>query len=658
MFTIEFQKEVFSVFLVNINWQCQNKSLFSSVECVKTGIAMEQENLQQAEELQNNEQLSSDTLNDETQNEVSVQGQPTPIEKTPEKEVPVWDFSSFNTDEIISHMKALIDDFPVQRLKVLDSLPQVFEAQYQKEYDKALAEYTKDGSPAETFDYQDNSKERFYSVYRTYREKKTEFYKKLEEEKEQNLKDKLQIIEELKDLIQHEESLNKTYQDFKNLQDRWRNTGMVPQAQANNLLETYHHHVENFFNYVKINKELRDLDLKKNLDAKNTLIEQATALLEDNNVGNAFRQLQSLHAQWKEIGPVAKEHQEEAWNQFKEVTDKINDAYHKFFDTLREEQENNLKLKEEICRKLEEYAALNIEKISDWNTAADGVLALQEEWKHAGTIPIKERNRLYKRYRAACDAFFNKKRQYFQEIQNMQSQNLTKKIALCEKVEAIKESTDWRATTSKIIEYQREWKTIGPVPKKVSNKIWNRFRSACDYFFDRKSELAKNLNADQVKNLELKKALIEEVRTFQLTGNTDEDIETLKAFQTRWAEIGFVPIKEKDAVQTEFRKLINAHFDLLDIDEFDKNIERFKSKINTFDNSDDKVSKIIQEREKLVNKIKQLETDLHAWENNIGFFSKSNKSEGLIREFTAKIENARHKLSLMQEKLKLIDGMI
>jgi hypothetical protein len=619
---------------------------------------MEQENLQQAEELQNNEPLTSDTLNDETQNEVSVQGQPTPIEKTPEKEIPVWDFSSFNTDEIISHMKALLDDFPVQRLKVLDNLPQVFEAQHQKEYDKALAEYTKDGSPAETFDYQDNSKERFYSVYRIYREKKTEFYKKLEGEKEQNLKDKLQIIEELKDLIQHEESLNKTYQDFKNLQERWRNIGMVPQAQASNLLETYHHHVENFFNYVKINKELRDLDLKKNLDAKNALIEQATALLEDNNVGNAFRQLQSLHAQWKEIGPVAKEHQEEAWNRFKEVTDKINEAYHKFFDTLREEQENNLKLKEEICRKLEEYAVLNIEKATDWNTASDGVLALQEEWKHAGTIPIKERNRLYKRYRAACDAFFNKKRQFFQEIQSMQSQNLAKKIALCEKVEAIKESTEWRTTTSKIIEYQREWKTIGPIPKKISNKIWNRFRSACDYFFDRKSELMKNVNSDQEKNLELKRALIEEARNFQLTGNTDEDIEALKAFQARWAEIGFVPIKEKDAIQTEFRKLINGHFDQLDIDEFDKNIVRFQSKINTFDNSDDKASRIIQEREKLVNKIKQLEADLHAWENNIGFFSKSNKSDGLIKEFTVKIENARHKLSLMQEKLKLIDGMI
>ena len=619
---------------------------------------MEQENLQQAEELNNNEAISPDTLNDETQNEVSVQGQPTPIEKAPEKEVPTWDFSSFNTEEIISHMKALIEDFPVQRLKVLDNLPQVFEAQYQKEYDKALAEFTQGGNPAEAFDYQDNSKERFYSVYRIYREKKSEFYKKLEGEKEQNLKEKLQIIEELKELIQHEESLNKTYQDFRSLQERWRNTGMVPQAQAGDLLETYHHHVENFFNYIKINKELRDLDLKKNLDAKNALIEQATALLEDNNVGNAFRQLQSLHSQWKEIGPVSKDVQEETWNRFKEVTDKINNAYHRFFETLREEQDNNLKIKEEICLKLENYATVTFGKLSEWNEATDTVLALQNEWKHAGTIPIKERNRLYKRYRSACDAFFEKKRQYYAEIQALQNQNLAKKIALCEKVEALKDSTDWRSTTNKIIECQREWKNIGPVPKKISNKIWNRFRTACDYFFDNKSAQFKHVSSDQEKNLESKRALIEEVRNFQKTGNNDEDIEALKAFQARWAEIGFVPIREKEAVQSEFRKLINDHFDQLDIDEFDKNIERFKSKINTFDNSDDKDSKIIQEREKLVNKIKQLETDLHAWENNIGFFSKSSNSESLIREFSNKIESARHKLALMQEKLRLIDGMI
>ena len=618
---------------------------------------MEQENLQQAEELNNNEPISPDTLNDETRNEVSVQGQPTPIEKAPEKEVPVWDFSSFNTDEIISHMKSLIDDFPVQRLKVLDSLPQVFEAQYQKEYDKALADFTKDGSPAETFDYQDNSKERFYSVYRTYREKKSEYYKKLEGEKEQNLKEKLQIIEELKDLIQHEESLNKTYQDFRNLQDRWRNTGMVPQAQASDLLETYHHHVENFFNYIKINKELRDLDLKKNLDAKNALIEQANALLEDNNIGNAFRQLQSLHSQWKEIGPVAKEVQEETWNRFKEVTDKINSAYHRFFDNLREEQDNNLKIKEEICVKLENYASVSFEKLSEWNVATDTVLALQTEWKHAGTIPIKERNRLYKRYRAACDAFFERKRQYFQEIQTLQNKNLTKKIELCEKVEALKDSTDWATTTKKIIEYQKEWKTIGPVPKKHSDTIWKRFISACDYFFEQKNKATSSQRSVELENMEKKKEIITRLSAIDESIDTEEASKQVRELMKEWGTIGHVPFKEKDKLYKQYHSLVDQLFERFNISASNRKLSNFKSNISNIQSGGSQT--LYREREKLVRVYENMKSELQTYENNLGFLtSASKKGNSLLTELNRKVEKLKADLELVLQKIKVIDESI
>ena len=618
---------------------------------------MEQENLQQAEELNNNEPISPDTLNDETQEEVSVQGQPTPIEKAPEKEVPAWDFSSFNTDEIISHMKSLIDDFPVQRLKVLDSLPQVFEAQYQKEYDKALADFTKDGSPAETFDYQDNSKERFYSVYRTYREKKSEYYKKLEGEKEQNLKEKLQIIEELKDLIQHEESLNKTYQDFRNLQDRWRNTGMVPQAQASDLLETYHHHVENFFNYIKINKELRDLDLKKNLDAKNALIEQANALLEDNNIGNAFRQLQSLHSQWKEIGPVAKEVQEETWNRFKEVTDKINSAYHRFFDNLREEQDNNLKIKEEICVKLENYASVSFEKLSEWNVATDTVLALQTEWKHAGTIPIKERNRLYKRYRAACDAFFERKRQYFQEIQTLQNKNLTKKIELCEKVEALKDSTDWATTTKKIIEYQKEWKTIGPVPKKHSDTIWKRFISACDYFFEQKNKATSSQRSVELENMEKKKEIITRLSAIDESIDTEEASKQVRELMKEWGTIGHVPFKEKDKLYKQYHSLVDQLFERFNISASNRKLSNFKSNISNIQSGGSQT--LYREREKLVRAYENMKSELQTYENNLGFLtSASKKGNSLLTELNRKVEKLKADLELVLQKIKVIDESI
>lgn len=583
---------------------------------------------------------------------------PSEREEAP-KALPDWDFSAFTTEEIITHMKELIENYPINQLRILDSLPQILETQFQKEYNEALTAYTEAGN-TEPFNYENDAKERFYSIYRLYREKRAEYYKKAEASKEENLKIKLQIIEELKELIQKEESLNKTFQEFRNLQERWRNTGMVPQANLNDLLETYHLHVENFYSHIKINKELRDLDLKKNLDAKIELCEQAEKLLEENNVGNAFRQLQRLHSQWKEIGPVPSEQKESIWERFRESTNKINDAYHHFLDSLKEEQENNLKIKEDICTKADALAALTYKTSGEWNEATRQILELQEEWKHSGTIPQRDRNKIFKRFRNICDTFFNKKRDFYQKQQDEQEKNLALKIELCEKVEALQESTEWRTTTDKIITFQREWKKIGPAPKRYSNKVWNRFRTACDTFFNNKSAHMKSQGSDQHHNLELKKALIEELRNYVLKENSEENLEALKSFQNRWAEIGFVPIKEKDAIQSEFRNLINEHFDQLDIDEFDKNLERFKSKVNTFDanGNDAKDFKIVQEREKLVNKIKQLEADLHVWENNIGFFSKSSNSEGLIKEFTAKIEAARHKLALLLEKLKVIDSMI
>ena len=600
----------------------------------------------------------SGEIADETPSVVEeVEKKPAMEEKS--KELPHWDFSSFNTGEIISHMKELLDHYPIQQLRVVDTLPQLFDIQYQKEYNEALAEYNKTGNPVESFSYENDSKERFFSIYRIYREKRAHYYKKAEEEKEGNLKIKLQIIEELKELVQKEESLNKTFQEFRNLQEQWRNTGMVPQTNLNDLLETYHLHVENFYNHIKINKELRDLDLKKNLDNKMELCEQAEKLIEENNIGHAFRQLQQLHVQWKEIGPVINEQKESIWERFKEASNKINDAYHRFFESLREEQENNLKIKESICLRTETLAVGQYNSPGEWNSATKQVLDLQEEWKLSGTIPQKERNKTYKRFRGACDTFFDNKRAFYQKHLGEQEKNLELKLALCEKVEALKDSTEWKITTDKIIAYQREWKKIGPAPKRHSNKVWIRFRTACDFFFNNKAAHQKSTGTNQEYNLELKRALIEEVRNYVQTDNNEENIEALKAFQARWAEIGFVPLKEKDAIQSEFRNLLNTHFDQLDIDEFDRSLERFKSKVNTFDSSGEaKDFKIVQEREKLVNKIKLVETDLHVWENNIGFFSKSSSSENLIKEFTAKIEAARHKLELMYEKLKVIDSMI
>ncbi len=616
---------------------------------------MEQENML-AEEGINCPSEASETGNNIPQNESAVIAE---SEQAVPQALPDIDFSTLTTEEIVTRLQNLVNNFPLQQLKeIMDNIPEIFENRYRQEEGKALADFTADGSPAEDFQYNCNTKERFLSLLKNYKDKKAEAAKKNEVEREENLRIKLQLIEELKELVQKEEALNQTFQEFKDIQERWRNTGTVPQNRINDLLETYHHHVENFYNYIKINKELRDLDLKRNFDAKITLCEEAEKLAENSDINEAFKQLQLLHARWKEIGPIHKDQKETVWGRFKEATNKINDSYHNFFEDLKKEQENNLKLKEGLCEKAAVLSEGEYKTINEWHTAAQSLIDLQEEWKHTGLVPIRERNKIYKKFRSLCDAFFDRKREFYKTLQAEQENNLKAKIALCEKAEALQDSTDWKVTTDKLIALQKEWKKIGAAPQKYSNKVWNRFRAACDIFFNNKSNYLKNIDTEQEKNLELKKTLLEEVKQFTPSDNNDATLQQLKEFQARWAAIGFVPIKEKEAIQDEFRKIINAHFDKLNLDEFDKTLEKYRAKIHSLDSGENKESKIISEREKLVSKIRQLETDINTWENNIGFITKSNKSENLIRELTFKIEKTRQRLSLLHEKLKAIDTLI
>lgn len=614
---------------------------------------------------QENSLIPEEQIHTPESSENIVTPEPAAAESTPEEvkkeesNLPDIDFSTLTTDEIIQYVQKIVNDYPAGAIKeVMDKLPEIFEARYKEEYEAALAAFTADGDAAEEFEYRNDNRERFNLLHRQYKEKKSQANRQTEAEREENFRIKQGIIEELKALVQKEEALDKTFQEFRELQERWRNTGMVPQAQLNGLLETYHLHVENFYNYIKINKELRDLDLKRNLDAKEQLCEEAEKLTEEKDIAGAFKQLQLLHARWKEIGPIPKEQKESTWERFKTATGQINEKYHRFFESLKAEQENNLKVKEEICEKAAAIAAGEYKSISEWNAATKNIIDLQDEWKLSGTIPQKERNKIYKKFRASCDAFFNRKREFYKQFSEEQEKNLELKIQLCEKVEAIKDSTDWKITTDRIISYQKEWKKIGPAPKKYSNKVWARFRAACDTFFNNKNEHFKDIDAGQEKNLELKKALIEEVRNFSLSGNNEEDIKKLKEFQGRWAEIGFVPIKSKDAIQEEFRKAINEWFNKLNIDEFDRDLERFRAKLYTIDSGENKEYKIINTREKLVAQIKQLETDINTWENNIGFFTKSRNAESLINDLTAKIEKTKQRLSLLQEKLKALDSLI
>lgn len=577
-----------------------------------------------------------------------------------EYSIPLENFSTMDLETITTKVTNYISNHPVQHLKkVIDSALEAFDTLYSEEFHKIENTLSEDEvAQKKEIEQLKAIKEKFTTLVKQYRDQRQALTRQSELEKEENFRSKTLIIEEVKELMSKEESLNNTFQEFRNLQERWRNIGMVPQQQAQDLLETYHHHIEQFYNYIKINKELRDLDWKRNFNEKEALCEEAEKLVELSDSNQSFKQLQLLHERWKEIGPVAKELKEELWNRFKQASDRINENHYHFFESLKKEQEANLTAKEELCSKVEKLSTKVYTTPKEWQNASAKIIELQEEWRHTGTVPQKERTKIYKRFRELCDEFFNRKRDFTKQIEQEQEINYQKKVKLCEKVESLKDSSEWKTTTDKIISYQREWKKIGPAPRKVSNKIWNRFRAACDEFFTRKAEFHKDIDSEQEANLQAKLALIDEVKHFTIDEDNDKNIEHLKEFQTRWAKIGFVPIKMKNEIQEAFREAINTHFSHLDLDDYNRDLERFRAKIDTLNIGENRDYKIIQEREKLINKIRLLESDVQVYENNVGFITKSSKSQTLISDLESKISKTKQRLSLLQEKLKALDSII
>ncbi|MEN6455103.1 MAG: DUF349 domain-containing protein [Prolixibacteraceae bacterium] len=495
------------------------------------------------------------------------------------------------------------------------------------------------------------------NLLKDYRQVKNDQVKLMEEEKERNLQIKYDIIEEIKSLVNRKESINRTFQEFRELQQKWRDTGPVPQSKLKDLWETYHHHVENFYDYIKINKELRDLDLKKNMEIKINLCIKAEELLLEPSIIKAFNILQKFHEQWREIGPVSRDKKDELWERFKAVTFQINKKQQEYFEERKNEQKKNLETKTVLCEKAEEIISMELETHKDWDDQSKKLIELQKVWRTIGFTPRKENNKIYERFRTACDRFFNAKREFYAQNKEFQVNNLQMKMNLCLQAEAIKDSIDWKKTTDDFIRIQKEWKEIGPVPRKQSDAIWRRFRAACDYFFDQKSKHFSVVDHEQDENLDLKRALIEEVKNYQLTRNEDVDVAQMREFQRRWADIGHVPFKEKDAIQNEFRDAVNAHFDHLKIDDQKRNLLKFKSKMSNFSVSGRGQNKMRFEREKYITRLKQMENDLALLNNNVGFFANTKNAESLIDEVNRKIQNTQEKIEILKEKIRIIDEM-
>ena len=579
--------------------------------------------------------------------------------KEPEPAREVVDYSKYTQIELVNALRDVLTESETRDIKSdIDAIKAAFYKNMKDNEEAAKKLFIEEGGAEEEFKAEEDPYENdIKDLLKEYRQIRIDYSKQLEHEKEENLQRKYDVIEKIKGLINTEESINKTFNEFRDLQQEWREIGLVPQSKMKDLWDLYHFHVENFYDYIKINRELRDLDLKKNLEMKIRLCEKAEELLLDSSIIRAFNTLQKYHEQWREIGPVPAEQKDDIWERFKAATTKINKMHQEFFESRKTEQKENLEAKTALCEKVDEINEKEIDSHKDWDQHSKEIIELQKVWRTIGFAPRKDNNKIYERFREACDKFFDAKREFYSKNKEEQQNNLQLKIDLCVQAEALKDSTDWKKTTQDFVNIQKKWKEIGPVPRKQSDIIWKRFRSACDFFFDKKSEHFSDVDSEPVDNLKLKEDLIKEIKTFKSSDNSQENLERLKEFQRRWSEIGHVPFKKKEDIQTEFRESINKLYDDLNIDDEKRNILRFRTKMSSFSESSRGQNKMRLERDKYMNKMKQLENDLVLLDNNIGFFAKSKNAEQLIKDVKKKIEMTRQKIELLKEKIRVIDDI-
>ena len=561
-------------------------------------------------------------------------------------------FTGRGKEELVALFTRMLEEQPVQSIRRdVEALKIAFYRIRRAEVEAARRKFVEEGGREEDFaPAVDGAEVQLKELFKEYRHRRDEFIANLEAEKEKNLQVKLGIIEELKELVNSDETLNHTFNKFRELQQRWKETGIVPQQNVKDLWETYNLHVENFYSFIKINKELRDLDLKKNYEQKIALCEQAEALVLEPSVVEAFHKLQKLHDEWRETGPVANEYKEVLWERFKAASSRINKQHQEHFESLKGEQVKNLELKTELCAATEELAAQPLTTRKEWNRASDRLLEIQKTWKTIGFAPKKDNNRIYERFRTACDKFFEAKRQFYAGVKAEMEHNLQLKTEICEAAESLMNSEEWKKATDELIALQARWKEIGAVSRRHSDAIWKRFRAACDKFFERKASHFASVDGEHEENLRQKLALLDEMAAADVKAG---GYDVIREFQRRWGEIGFVPIKQKDAVQKKYKAAVDALFNTLRGSERDRSMNRFREKVLTLKSAGS--NRLRSERERLYNKVRQLEQEIGLLENNIGFFAKSKNAEALVADVKAKIDRAREEMAAAIEKVKLID---
>ena len=501
----------------------------------------------------------------------------------------------------------------------------------------------------------DELEEQFKSLYSEIKEKRAAYNAAQDALKAENLAKKREIISKINEIAEDADNVNRQYSTVQQLQQDFKAIGEVPSENDTEVWKSYQVAVERFYDLLKMNKELRDYDFKKNLEQKQALCSEAEALDEEADIVDAFKKLQQLHTSWREIGPVSKEIREELWTRFKNASAVINKKYQSFFEERKANEKKNAEGKEALCVKIEAISTDNLKTYAAWDEATKAIIGLQEEWKKLGFASRKVNTELFARFRKSCDEFFAKKAEFFKRMKDELAANLVKKIELCEKAEALKDSTEWKKTTDALIALQKEWKTVGPVVKKHSDAVWKRFIAACDAFFEEKKKQNVNVHSVEHENLKQKKDIIAQINSILENKETEDAPNKVRELMKKWQEVGHVPYKEKDKVYAEYKAAIDKAFEQLDMKAKKARMANFANSINQMSDT----GKVYHERERLVRAYEMKSQELKTYENNLGFFNAQSKSgNSLVKEMERKIANIKEEIAMLEQKIKLIDEKI
>lgn len=558
-------------------------------------------------------------------------------------------------EEVVARVKELAEaDAPAEKQE-LDALKQAFYKIHKANVAAARAQFIENGGEPEAFLPTPNVLEdEFKAAMNVIKQKRAELQAELDRQKEENLQKKQEILERIKVLSATPEEANQAYKEFKELQNQWKELTLVPAEKANELWKTYQLYVEQYYDQLKLNNEFREYDFKKNLEIKTRLCETAEKLNEEADVISAFQQLQALHQEFKETGPVAKELREEIWARFKAASTAVNKRHQQYFEELKQKEEENLAHKTALCEKIEAIDLTAVKTAAAWEAQTQQIIEMQKEWRTIGFAPQKMNVKIFERFRGACDRFFTEKAAFFKRLKEEQAQNLAKKTELCEKAEALKDSTDWKATADKLMQIQKEWKTIGAVPKKHSESLWQRFIGACDYFFEQKGKNTASQRGEEKENLQKKEQVIEKLKTLLESDEEENKQDAVKELMKEWNEIGFVPFKEKDKIYKAYHETVDQLFKALNMSAARRRLDNFKN--NLKNDAKEGGQGLSRERERLVRAYENKRSEIKTYENNLGFLTcSSKKGSSLLNEMNKKMEKLKDELNLIGEKIAAID---